>query len=412
MFDIALDNIATLVNTVSDLVEAVKAQSVATAAIPGAVAALLKSEAACKQASKLSETDYKALKFLAMTRKEVIAVFSSERVNPLFPIIREEVIRYSVDMQKLYKTSIKVDEVRDIQPKSFLFIKNILNAVFPGESVMIDIARKGQSSCFSDTKFTTDLETRNGIVTIRGETDMTLLYREVPICVFEAINISVSSVFSSANIAQIGVETKAASEQYKSIVGHEPAVFEGIMTSGCRWVFVRRFFHNGGWSHRRTQDDLASFDLTSAIDPASEAIDAVTFFLIEVFKNIAILVEKIKAASTCQPAEVSPWNDNDGPVDERKPEYHEPDGDGDGDGGGFTVDDLGHMHVNISSRGSCGTQNQPEKKLSNDKRHAYRSDHQSSAGSAFNQPLTSHNLVRHDKLLVHQKLKAIGIFIG
>lgn len=285
------------------ILETLNRLTLATKNIPKETVAVLKGQTVRKNASKLSKSEYDALNMMRFDMQELRSAFRDDRNSEFYPYIRAAIETYTQKVRLHYIERGNVGEVRDIQPLSVDLLRHIISIVFPPATrIDITIARKKVNADVDSTKYSTELSTNSGVVVVDGETDITFLYKSVPVFVFEDKEMSItpdgSKIFPINHLAQIGAATKGACEGFKYKMSMESKIFYGIMTSGYRWIIVRRLFRKNEWLQMMSEDELECFDPlnTMNVPLSTEGLDLISLALTSAFKSIRYLVEKIQRA--------------------------------------------------------------------------------------------------------------------
>ena len=101
------------------------------------------------------------------------------------------------------------------------------------------------------TDYKTLLQTIAGPVTVTGQTDISLCYEGVCIFVWEDKKLT-SNLTNVDEKAQIHVEVLAFANNFRNKTFSEPEYYGGILTSGFKWSFCTRHYHNGSQTYNLT----------------------------------------------------------------------------------------------------------------------------------------------------------------
>jgi len=193
-----------------------------------------------KNGSKLSLSVYNALNVvsstLSMVAEEEISSIDTQTLSQCSDLLR----RYA-DVMRDHKMNNQLHEVTYVQPHSYQLIKDLFEVMIPQYYDRLQFIWKekvltnyGTSIKLSDEKW----------VDVKGETDISVYYRDVCIFVWEDKNLS-NTLNTPEEMCQIVVEVKGFAEKFKSTIGVEAQQFSGVETSGLVWTFCSRYFNEG-----------------------------------------------------------------------------------------------------------------------------------------------------------------------
>jgi hypothetical protein len=196
-----------------------------------------------KNGSELTSTEYTAINPII---QDPLAYFDFNNndskvdeniINSCFELVNEYIQNNIEHLNKKNKTN----ELDDVQPFSLKLIQNLCRIILPKYVRYLSFGGKGFDSSIS---YSTDIITSNQLLTIKGKTDESILYKGICIFAWEDKNI-LQNLDKVKHKTQVLMEIKGFSELFKKSVSVEPKTFIGILTNGTSWIFAVREFMDG-----------------------------------------------------------------------------------------------------------------------------------------------------------------------
>ena len=265
----------------------------------------------------------------------------------MFEEIRKLLNGYTED-SKARVAKDEVEEVKFVQPRSKvlltecsrLIITNVCKAdVFSGVKV---VCKKDSDARI---KYRTTLALDDGnIITVTGETDESLEYKDICIMPWEDKNLSGIKLTEAQPKAQILAEMKGKAEAFFKHINCEPQQYWAVLTTGILWSFKLRIYKEGHTTNFSTEvlDAREEDDFTRIVK-----------LLILSITNCATLIKQIDDCAIS--ALIVPRADSS--ADDKDSEEG-------GDNESFTTEDvqndMGGLHVSSSSSGTSTTSGQKQ----------------------------------------------------
>ena len=143
----------------------------------------------------------------------------------------------------------KTAEVENVQPVSLKLFRAIILIVLSEYGELLRFECKGTS--LSDTKYSTILTPPGKVVTVRGETDTTMLYCQIPIGLWEDKILGKDGT-TPKEIGQGLAEVKGMGERFHLHNGAQAPKFCGVFTTGLTWAVTYRTYEDGSVLFSRT----------------------------------------------------------------------------------------------------------------------------------------------------------------
>jgi hypothetical protein len=204
-----------------------------------------------KNGSDLSEkfvTALKPVKFDASGNFQ--AIENSKLLNvEVIETCKELLINFLQDVL-LLKEQNHFNEVKYVQPLTFVFVQKLFHCVLPEHYPQLTFARKESHSSKGaqekevSVSYETFIDVGEEIVLVKGETDTSIFYDGVCVFVWEDKNLC-KTLATPNERGQILVEVKACAEDFKGRVGIEAPLISGVETSGQWWTFCFRSYESG-----------------------------------------------------------------------------------------------------------------------------------------------------------------------
>ena len=161
-------------------------------------------------------------------------------------IIRDRVIEYTKTLQGCAIDLKDTAEVRIVQPQSRALLQSLYEKLLEmDDRSQVELRYAGESTS-SFLEYSTILQTPSSDkqYEVTGKTDATLMLGESPILVWEDKNLC-EVLYKRSHCAQLLAELKGFAEKFKNLMGIEPPLMAGVLTSGLTWRFAFRIFRNG-----------------------------------------------------------------------------------------------------------------------------------------------------------------------
>jgi hypothetical protein len=205
--------------------------------------------------------------------------------------IRALIQTYSESMKTLFERK-KFAEMGkgQVQELSFALFKSVCEAYFPPR-VLENFEFHNKSTCVQKTQYTTVLmEEDGGLIYVRGQTDSTLYYCDVPVATWEDKKLTLG-LQTPAEIGQALVEVRAFGESFAKTARQIPLIFSGILTSGLAWSLFLRSYKDYDYSYTRTIPVSTYNATTKLIIP--ENINAVAILMMKHLDAISRLIDLV-----------------------------------------------------------------------------------------------------------------------
>jgi hypothetical protein len=154
--------------------------------------------------------------------------------------VYKEVLTYTEGMMANAQLQ-NVGEEKYIHLPTFALMRTLVNHFLPDSEIQFFEKSSGGAV---EIAYTTLLETPNGLLPVKGETDQVVAVGDAPVGNIEVKNLD-KTCSTPNELGEILAEDKGLAERHRERIGIEPRLFPSVLVSGRRWVFVDRSFDDG-----------------------------------------------------------------------------------------------------------------------------------------------------------------------
>lgn len=228
------------INSDSKTLQEIAASIKSTSALTSEMYMFMRARESKKRGSNLTSKDLKAFHFV-----DVIINNDNIRDHPLYNEINAALSIFLNNALFALKKS-QMDEVKYVQPLSFTLLQTITDMISAHRKSIYHLTvcnkANNEEALWYNTKYALD---DDDIRTVNGECDEIVMYRGVPILVWEDKNLN-KTCDSVNDKCQVLAELKGHAENFAKIMERSPPLMYGILTSGRSWRAVSTFYSGRG----------------------------------------------------------------------------------------------------------------------------------------------------------------------